>query len=329
MHTRDEVLQLIGCYMKSRAVLTAAELDVFGALEQAPLSAEPLACRLGADRRALTRLLDSLVALGLLAREEEKYALTEPGALLASGSAETLRPMALHMNTIWKNWGNLTAAVRKGTNPMLQPVIGENNLQELDSFIGAMHAIGGESARNLAAAYDAGSRTRLLDVGGALGTYTTAFLDRYSGLQATLFDFPAVIDRARKALASSPHRDRIAFAAGDFYRDPLPPGSDLVLLSAIIHQNSPEENLDLFQKVFSCLVPGGSVLIRDHIMDESRTKPPAGALFALNMLVNTPAGDTYTFSEVRRMLLEAGFEMVELLRRGDAMDCLVEARKPS
>lgn len=63
-------------------------------------------------------------------------------------------------------------------------------------------------------------------------------------------------------------------------------------------------------------------------MDTSRTKPPAGALFALNMLVNTPAGDTYTFDEVKHDLETAGFVKVRLMRSGMKMDCLVEAGKP-
>jgi hypothetical protein len=64
-------------------------------------------------------------------------------------------------------------------------------------------------------------------------------------------------------------------------------------------------------------------------MDESRTRPPGGTLFALNMLVNTRGGDTYTFNEVRGSLVEAGFGEVSWIREGENMDCLVEARKPA
>jgi hypothetical protein len=108
----------------------------------------------------------------------------------------------------------------------------------------------------------------------------------------------------------------------------LPTGCDLALLSAIIHQNSPEENLSLYGKVFRALEKGGAILIRDHIMDEDRTKPPTGAFFAINMLVNTHGGDTYSFREVKDGLKTAGFIDVKLLRTGEKMDCLVEAKKP-
>ena len=115
--------------------------------------------------------------------------------------------------------------------------------------------------------------------------------------------------------------------AGDFYLDELPTGCDLALLSAIIHQNSPQENLDLYGKIHRALLPGGVLLIRDHIMDEARLNPPAGAMFAINMLVNTRGGDTYTFPEVKETLEAAGFGEVKWIRSGERMDSMVEARK--
>jgi len=123
--------------------------------------------------------------------------------------------------------------------------------------------------------------------------------------------------------------DRVELISGDFYADELPGGCDLALLSAIIHQNSPEQNLDLYRKIHRAILPGGTLMIRDHIMDESRTRPPAGAIFALNMLVATEGGDTYTFREVKSDLEAAGFNDIRQIRQGENMDCIITARKPS
>ena len=108
--------------------------------------------------------------------------------------------------------------------------------------------------------------------------------------------------------------------------DELPSGCDLALLSAVIHQNSSAQNLNLFQKVYRALELGGALLIRDHVMDTTRTKPAMGALFALNMLVSTSAGDTYTFDEIKNSLETAGFVKVEMLMTGQKMDCMMEAK---
>ncbi len=84
----------------------------------------------------------------------------------------------------------------------------------------------------------------------------------------------------------------------------------------------------MFGKVFAALVPGGRILIRDIVMDENRTSPAVGAFFAVNMLVGTPGGGTFTFSELRDDLAAAGFITATLLRRGEAMDSVVCGTKP-
>jgi ubiquinone/menaquinone biosynthesis C-methylase UbiE len=180
----------------------------------------------------------------------------------------------------------------------------------------------------IADAFDSRAYHTLLDVGGGSGAYTIAFLKNSPQLRAVVFDLKNVIPITQEKIREAGVEDRVTFVEGDFYKDPLPVGCDLALLSAIIHQNSPEQNLSLYRKIYRALRSGGALLIRDHIMDATRTRPPAGALFALNMLVNTPAGDTYTFGEVKEALESAGFTDVEWIVSGKKMDSLVRAVKP-
>jgi predicted O-methyltransferase YrrM len=147
-------------------------------------------------------------------------------------------------------------------------------------------------------------------------------------MKATLFDKPEVIEIARQRLGKAGVLDRVTLVPGDFYRDPLPAGHDLAFISAIIHQNSPEQNVSLFRNVFQALNRGGRVVIRDHVMEPDRTRPKEGALFAVNMLVSTAAGRTYTYDEIKACLEQAGFIEIRLLQKGERMDALVEAFKP-
>ena len=96
-----------------------------------------------------------------------------------------------------------------------------------------------------------------------------------------------------------------------------------------MHQNSREQNRALFGKVFTALVPGGRILIRDCVMDDTRTDPLAGAFLAVSMLVSTPGGGTFTFREFREDLAAAGFVDPTLLRRGERMDSVLRATKPA
>ena len=314
-------------WMKARIVLTAAELDIFTLLDEKPLTAEEFARTLKADTRASVRILDCLVAFGLLEKTGGWYALTESGAFFSSRHPESVLAMLLHMNNGWDNWTLLTETVLEGRNPGLKPVIDAKDKAVTKAFIGAMHVIGKSMSREIAAAYDARPYKRLLDIGGGSGTYTIALLEKNPNMSAVIFDLPDVIPIAAERLKAEGYLERVTLAAGDFYKDELPAGCDLALLSAIIHQNSPLENISLYRNIYRALEPGGTVLIRDHVMDESRTKPIAGTLFAINMLVHTTGGDTYTFREIKEMLDKAGFQDVKLVRSGERMDCLVEGKK--
>jgi predicted O-methyltransferase YrrM len=147
-------------------------------------------------------------------------------------------------------------------------------------------------------------------------------------MRATLFDKPEVVEIARQRLGKAGVLDRVTLVPGDFYRGQLPPGHDLAFISAIIHQNSPEQNVGLFRNVLRSLERGGRVVIRDHVMEPDRTRPKEGAVFAVNMLVSTAGGRTYTYEEIRACLEQAGFAKVRLLRKGEHMDALIEAFKP-
>ncbi len=326
MQGKDDIMAVARAFMRSRIILTAAELDLFSIIQDSLTSTEKIAERYGLDRRSLTRVLDCLVTFGLLNKDGEVYSLTEEGALFSSKHPESCLPMLLHMSSLWENWSNLTEIVKKGADPERKPP----RPMDTDSrraFIGAMHVIGRTLSEDIAGSIDLSGYRKLLDIGGGSGTYTIAFLKSNPQLKAILFDLKDVMEMARERLSSEGFLDRAELVAGDFYADELPGGCDLALLSAIIHQNSGEENIELFRKAYRALDPGGMLLIRDHIMNEQRTWPSEGAMFAINMLANTLGGDTYTFLEVERDLRAAGFKNVRLLRSGERMDSIVGAVK--
>ncbi len=325
--TLESILTLSRDFMESRILLTAAELNLFALLSPQPLSAAELARRLPGNLRAVTILLDALAAMGFLEKQAGRYQCLPPAShLLSSDRADSVLPMVLHAAHLWQRWTHLTETVNglEARSPGAPP----QNEAGLRAFIGAMHSIAAPLAPRIVRAVNPAGVRLLLDVGGASGTYTIAFLMADPEMKATLFDQPAVIEMARKRLREAGVLDRTTLAAGDFYVDEFPGGHDLAFVSAIIHQNSPEQNLDLFKKAFRSLTPGGRIVIRDHIMDPDRTEPVSGAVFAVNMLLATEGGNTYTFEEVQRTLLQAGFVRVRLIQKGEHMDGLVEGFKP-
>jgi SAM-dependent methyltransferase len=324
----EEILELARDFMACRILLSGAELDLFTLLTPAPLSGQETADRIAADLRALTILLDALSAMGLLVKRGDTYQCPPPvSASLSAEAPDSVLAMVLHMAHVWERWSSLTGIVRGSSAPP-KPITSSQGPEDLRAFIGAMHAIAKPLAPRIVATIHPDGSRALLDVGGGPGTYTSAFLQAVPEMKATLFDRPEVIEMARHRLAEEGVLDRVTLVPGDFYRDELPKDNDLVFLSAIIHQNSPEQNLDLFSKAFRCLDPGGRIVIRDHVMETDRTRPRPGAIFAVNMLASTTGGNTYTYDEIETGLTDAGFVRLRLLKRDEQMDGLVEAFKP-
>jgi SAM-dependent methyltransferase len=318
----DELLALSRGFQESRVLLTGAELDLFTLLSKEALTAEAIAMRLGADLRGLKIELDALAAMGLLVKAGDTYRTSSEASFLSAEAPDSIHPMLILAATLWHRWSNLTQKI--GGTPLPERPAEEATR----AFIGAMHVVSAPQAERMAAAVGVGGARRLLDVGGGPGTYTAAFLRAVPELRATLFDLPLVVEIARERLSQAGLLERVTLVAGDFEKDPLPSGHDLAWLSAIIHQNGPAQNDALYGRIHRALVPGGRLVIRDHVMEPGRTRPRAGALFAVNMFVGTKQGGTYTFDEIKAGLERAGFARVRLLASGERMDSLVEAFKP-
>ena len=326
--TAEDILALGRSYQGAAVLAAAADLDLFSALAPAPLGAADLARTLECDLRGLTILLDALVGLRLLEKSGSRYSLPAGlNALLTPDGAQSILAMAQHQGRCLRYWAQLARVVKTGRAAERIPgVRGEAGDQE--AFIGAMHNISAPSADQVIQAVQPLRFRHLLDIGGASGTWTIAFLRACPSAQATLFDLPQVIPMARRRLVAAGLDQRVKLVAGDFATDALPPGADLAWVSAIMHQNSRIQNRTLFTAIFAALAPDGRIAIRDILMEEDRTRPVAGALFAVNMLVATEGGGTFTFVELHEDLVAAGFAEVALARGDEAMNAIVVARKP-
>jgi predicted O-methyltransferase YrrM len=324
--TPESIFGIARSFMECRLLLTAVELNLFSLAASAPLSTGEITSKIKGDLRATTILLDALCALGFLEKKDDRY--RTPVSLiplLSDSSPTSILPGLQHSAHLWQTWSQLTDVAHRG-GPSNREGTGFTD-KRLTAFIGAMHVGAAGAADGIVAAIAPGPAKVLIDIGGGSGTYAMAFLKASPQMRATLFDLPPVVEMARQRFTEAGLIDRVNLVPGDFYKDALPAGHDLALLSAIIHQNSLEQNNALYQKVFEALDSGGRIIIRDHVMAPDRTSPVSGAIFAVNMLVNTPGGGTYTLEEITQGLTQAKFERVKLMQT-QGMFSLVEAYKP-
>jgi (2Fe-2S) ferredoxin/SAM-dependent methyltransferase len=309
----DDLNQTLRAYMESRALLTALELDVFTHVGSGATAAE-VARKGSTHPRATEMLLNALVSMGLLAKQDGIYHDTPVTArYFAEGSRDNARHGLIHIANIWHRWSNLTDCVRAGTEVGHQEMADRGD-DWTKPFIAAMHHIAAERAPLVAKAVGSTGDERLLDVGGGSAAYSIAFAQANEKLHATVLDLPPVLPIAQGHINAAGLSERIETRAGDLRRDPLGKGFTLVLVSAICHMLGPEENQDLLRRCYEALGPDGRVVIQDFILEADKTAPKQAALFALNMLVGTPAGSTYSYEEYGAWLRGAGFQGVREIR---------------
>ena len=292
-------------YQKPRVLLTAFELGIFTAIGDGSRTSSDVAKELGCAERSTDRLMNALCALGLLTKSNGRFANSPLAArFLVKGKPDYMAGMG-HAVHLWQSWSTLTDAVRRGTSVSERGADAKGD-DWLTPFIAAMHARAVRMADSIVALIDLSGVSRVLDVGGGSGAYAVAFVRAKEGLRATVFDLPKVVPLTQGYVKAAGVSDKVDTVVGDCNKDSLGEDYDLVFMSALIHSNSFEENRLLMKKAADALKPNGQVVIQDFIVDEDRTSPPFAALFALNMLVGTEAGDTYTESEVRGWMDEAG-----------------------
>ncbi|UCF04474.1 MAG: methyltransferase domain-containing protein [bacterium] len=313
-------------YRYSIVILTANRLRIFDALAAKPVTARSLAHRSGLDVRALTILLDALTAMGLVVKEKQRYRCPrDVSRYLAKDSPDYQGNILDHRFNLLQHWVHLPEVVTGG-GPAPSRRRRRGRRQHRD-FILAMANIARTAARALAEAIDIDRYNRLLDLGGGPGTYTIALCSANTHLTATLYDLPETEGIAREEIRRAGLGERITFTGGDYLHDPLGNGYDLVLASNIIHSLSLAQTESLMRNARRAMIPGGTIIIKEFYLDESRTGPLDSALFAVNMLVGTAGGNAYTPSEIKRALKKAGFSAIRM-RRLDDRSALYTARNP-
>jgi 2-polyprenyl-3-methyl-5-hydroxy-6-metoxy-1,4-benzoquinol methylase len=307
----DRLLQFAWGYAPLLIIHAALHHRVFDRLQPEPRSLAWLTAETGASARGLGAILDALVGLQLLAREGDSYALTpESAAFLVSSRPDYRGPFFdHHVNQLLPPWQQLADVVRTG-----RPVARTNEPREGGAYFArfveslfpgtfpAAQALGEHLGIPRAAA-----PVSVLDVGAGSGVWGIALAKQSPHVRIRAVDWPAVLEVTRKVAARHGVADRLSTAAGDMFAVDFGRGHQVAVLGHILHSEGPDRCRRLLQKVHEALSPGGLVAIQEFVPDDDRTGPPQALIFAVNMLVNTEAGGTYTFAELSRWLGEAGF----------------------
>jgi len=323
--TPAELMETINAFRISRLILSAFELGLFDHLSEKSLPSSALAEKMRTNPRTTDRLLNALSGTGIITLNNRNFSnSTFAEKFLVSTSPFFMGGLG-HSVSLWKTWNTLTDAVKEGHSvaEIVKNDIDHRGDAWLEPFIATMHARGVGQGRELAAMLDLSGRTRTLDVGGGSGAFTFAFIEKNPAITGVIFDLPNVVPITQKYIDKAGYTGIVTTLKGDYLREDFGGEYDLVLMSAIIHINNPEENALLIRKGAAALHAGGQLVIVDHVMNDDRTEPFIGALFALNMVVGTRHGDTYTEKELRKWMEDAGLVAIRLITSPTGMQVMV------
>ena len=312
--------QMIRGYMPSRCLLTALELDIFTAVGDGA-SAEQIGTRINANARGVGMLLNALVALGLLSKSGDDYKNTpESARFFVQGSKDNHRNGLLHIANIWQRWSTMTDAVRSGTRIPLERA---GTQEWTRNFIAGMQRIAKDRVPHVVKALGTAGVRRILDLGGGSGAYSIAFAKASPDVQCEILDTPEVVPLTAEYVSRAGVAAQVSLRAGDMLRDDFGSGYDIIMLNAICHMFSEEQNRDLFRRARRALAPNGRLVVQDFILNPDKTGPQQAALFSLNMLVATESGASYSEVEYINWMQAAGFTEVRRIKLPGPSDLIV------
>ena len=306
-YTPESIREFINHFQKSRILLTAFELDIFTYLEKTPRTSDAVAKRIKADSRATDRLMNAVCAIGFLEKREDKFYNTEEASTYFVKGKPGYMSGLMHTVNLWQTWSTLTQAVINGKTVSDRPKNIDNRENKwLEAFIEAMHYRAKKQAADIVAKIDLIGVNHVLDLGGGSGAFAMAFAKAGKDIRATVFDLHNVTPLTDKYIRQDKMTKQVNTVSGDYNTDLLPCGYDIVFISAVVHINSYNGNVKLIKRCAASLNPRGRIVIQDQVMDDDRINPAGGAIFALNMLVGTEEGDTYTEKEMCEWFEKAG-----------------------
>jgi O-methyltransferase domain/Dimerisation domain len=312
--TPESILQLGLGFWGSKTLLSAVELGLFTALAGGPLARDELAARLSLHPRSARDFLDALVALGMLEREDDRYANTVATDLFLDRAKPSYLGGLLEMANarLYPFWGRLTEALQTG-EPQNEARTGDDffgalyaDPDRLRQFLHAMTGLSAGAAMGIAAKFPFDRYETVVDLGCAEGGLLVQLAQAHPHLQGTGFDLPGAQEPFEEYVRATGLDDRLEFVAGDFFADPLPP-ADVITLGHILHDWGLEEKLTLLRRAYDALPEGGAVIVFEAIIDDDRRANAFGLLMSLNMLIETPGGFDYTAADCQGWMREVGF----------------------
>lgn len=323
--TPDHILQIGMGFWASKALLSAVELGVFTYLGDGSKTGPEIERALGLHPRGTYDFLDTLVALGLLARDGDGVAgqyrnTAETAEFLDRNSARYIGGILEMANArLYRFWADLTPALKTGKpqneikhsgRPMFDELYADP--ARLEQFIEAMAGISTARFAALAEKFDFSPYSTLTDIGGASAQLSCLVASRHAHLTCRSCDLPVVKPIAERNIRKRGLGERVQADVIDFFSDEFPK-ADIITMGMILHDWNLDRKKMLIAKAYRALPKGGALIAIENIIDDERRKNVFGLLMSLNMLIEFGDAFDFTGADFAGWCREAGFSRCEVL----------------
>jgi ubiquinone/menaquinone biosynthesis C-methylase UbiE len=309
--TPERIMQMAWGYAVTLILEAGIRNKVFDTLDAGPKTIAEVAAATGASQRGLRGIMNALVGVDLLKKDGDRFELTpESAAFLVSTKPSFMGGMVAHTSQqLIPNWLHLSDVVATGkpAESVNQSDGGEAFFQELVSNIFPMSYAPAKALAAHLALGESGPPVRVLDLGAGSGVWSIAIAQSSPRVKVTAVDWPGVLPIAQKHADRFGVGDRYTMVPGDLGTVDFGTGHNIITIGHILHSEGVERSKKLLRKCFDALAPGGTIAIQEFLVNPERTGPAMGLIFAVNMLVNTDDGDTWSFEEIAGWLKEVGF----------------------
>lgn len=322
----------VNAYYRTAAVKAAIQLGVFDAVGEEGKTLLEIANACDASPRGIRILCHFLVSIGFLKRAGDVFFITREMSLYLSKKSPSYLGGSIDFLLspyVMEGFKDLTSVVRTGRLTLPQQGAVDANHPQWVEFARAMGPMMSLPSLLLAELADPTVERPLnvLDVGAGHGLFGVAIARRNPKARVTFLDWENVLTVTRENAEAADVAGRAEFTPGDAFTADFGEGRDVVILANFLHHFDEATCETVLKKAHRALKPGGRVLTLEFIANEDRTSPPLAVTFSMMMLGTTPAGETYTYSDLERMCKRAGYEQVELRAIPPAMERVVVAVK--
>jgi len=306
------IFQTINSHQRTEALKTGIELEVFTAIGEGNTTAAEIAKRCQASEKGTRVLCDFLTIMGMLNKENGRYALTIDSATFLDKRSPAYIGGATDFmcsDMIRQGAKHMTEAVRKGGTALEDEGTVSHENPVWVNFARAMAALMALPAQLMANLVDpnADQKLKILDIAAGHGLFGIAFATRNKQAEVTAVDWRSVLEVAKENAEKAGVADRYKTIEGSAFDVEFGTGYDLVLLTNFLHHFDPPTCESLLRKVRAALADGGRAVTLEFVPNDDRVTPPDAAAFSVMMLTTTPSGDAYTFAELESMASNAGF----------------------